>query len=373
VRPTGFPQGFGEAPAEGDAILLLRCLLGISPRDLHGLTWREGSATATLRAIEAGRAGSDGDRAFLRDADPGRIRASVVASGGRFVKPSDPEYPPTLVRLADPPIGLFLRGRRLEPAHRRVAVVGSRRPSGLGSDVAWELGRGLAMAGAVVTSGGAIGIDARAHEGALAVGGATVCILGSGIDVLYPATNRALLERIAGSGTLVSEYPPGVAAEPFRFPARNRLIAALSLGVVIVQGGARSGTRSTADYAAQVGIDVFAVPGPVTSDLSAAPHALIRDGARLIRDADDLLDDLGFEPVDLSVALDGLVPSQRAALDALRASMLPEQVASAAGLPMPEALAALAHLELLGVVSCAGGRYERMAAPARSDATPTVS
>jgi DNA processing protein len=242
-----------------------------------------------------------------------------------------------------------------------VAVVGSRRPSGLGADVAWELGRGLATAGAVVVSGGAIGIDARAHEGALAVGGTTVCVLGSGIDVLYPATNRRLLDQILDRGTLVSEYPPGIPAEPFRFPARNRLIAALSLGVVIVEGGARSGTRSTADYAGQVGIEVFAVPGPVTSDLSAAPHALIRDGARLIRGADDLLDDLGLDPVDLSVALDGLAPSHRAALEALDTPMLPEHIATAAGLAISEAVAALTHLEILGLVSGSGGRYRRTA------------
>jgi DNA processing protein len=228
--------------------------------------------------------------------------------------------------------------------------------------VAWELGRGLAMAGVVVVSGGAIGIDARSHEGALAVGGTTVCVLGSGIDVLYPATNRAVLEEIAEGGTLVTEYPPGVPAEPFRFPARNRVIVALSLGVVIVQGSARSGTRSTADYASQVGIEVFAVPGPVTSALSEAPHALIRDGARLITGAGDLLDDLGLEPADLSIALDGLSPAQRSVLDALRSPMLPEHVASASSLATADAVAALVQLEMLGVVTCAGGRYERAAA-----------
>jgi DNA processing protein len=195
-------------------------------------------------------------------------------------------------------------------------------------------------------------------------------VLGSGIDVLYPATNRALLDEIAERGTLVSEYPPGVPAEPFRFPARNRLIAALSLGVVIVQGSARSGTRSTADYASQVGIEVFAVPGPVTSELSDAPHALIRDGARLIRGADDLLDDLELERVDLSIALDGLSPDQRKVLDALRAPMLAEQVAAAASLGVGDAIAALVRLEILGVVTCSGGRYEPAVAAPRADATP---
>jgi DNA processing protein len=364
----GFPPGFGDGAGEAQAALLLRCLLGTTPRDLHALIWREGSASGALHAIERGVAGSANDREFLRDADPDRLRAAIASAGARFVLPGDAEYAPAIARLRDPPVGLFLRGRTLPPGQRRVGVVGSRRPSALGADVAWELGRGLAMAGVVVVSGGAIGIDARAHQGALAVGGSTVCVLGSGIDVLYPATNRRLLDDIASHGTLVSEYPPGVPAEPFRFPARNRVIAALSLGVVIVQGSARSGTRSTADYATQVGIDVFAVPGPVTSELSDAPHALIRDGARLIRGTDDLLDDLGLEPVDLSIALDGLSTEQRSVLDVLRSPMLPEQVASAASLTTGDALAALVHLEMLGVVACSGGRYERAVAAPRSDA-----
>jgi DNA processing protein len=364
-RPTGFPSGFGEGPGEADAALSLRCLLGITPRVLHEVIWREGSASRALRAIQAGAAGSDNDRAFLHGLVPAEVRRRVAAAGARFALPGDPEYWPAFTRLVDPPVGIFLRGRSLRVGHRRVAIVGSRRPSSLGVDVARDLGRGVAAAGLVVTSGGAIGIDARAHEGALDAGGTTVAVLGSGIDVEYPATNRRLLREIVERGTLVSEYPPGVPAEPFRFPARNRLIAGLSIGVVIVEGVSKSGTRSTADYAVQLGLEVFAVPGPVTSALTEAPHELIRDGARLIRGAADLLDDLGLEGRDIEpVSLDGLPGPEAAALAALREPMLPDAVSRGTGMSIADTVAALVRLELRGLVQGNGGRYRRTFRPA---------
>jgi DNA processing protein len=367
-RPIGFPTGFGLGPREEDAILMLRCLLGITPRSLHDLIWREGSAVGALAAIVRGAAGSDGDRAFVTDATPAAIRERVTAAGARFAKPGDAEYWPAFLRLDDPPVGVFLRGRALSLEHRRVAIVGSRRPSSTGAEVARSLASGCVVAGLVVTSGGALGIDARAHEGALDAGGSTVAVLGSGIDRDYPATNRRLLREIRDRGTLVSEYPPGVPAEPFRFPARNRLIAALSIGVVIVEGVARSGTRSTAEFASQVGIDVFGVPGPITSSLSEAPNALIRDGAHLIRGVDDLLDDLGIEHASAPLTPDGLPDAERAALEALEEPMLPDAVARAIGRPVPEAISVLLHLELRGLVLGSGGRYRRAFGAASSTA-----
>ncbi len=358
-RPTGFPPGFGRGPREADAVLVLRCLLGITPRALHELIWREGSAIAALAAIASGEAGSDNDRAFATDATPTGIRERLHGTGARFARPGDLEYWPALLRLEDPPVGLFLRGRPLSLEHRRVAIVGSRRPSATGVEVARALARGCAAAGLVVTSGGALGIDARAHEGALDAGGSTVAVLGSGIDQEYPATNRRLLHEIEQRGTLVSEYPPGVPAEPFRFPARNRVIAGLSIGVVIVEGVARSGTRSTADFASQVGIDVFGVPGSITSPLSEAPNALIRDGAQLIRGLEDLLHDLGVEPPPRAATPEGLPEDQRLALEALEQAMLPDAVARVTGLSVPDTLSALVQLELRGLVLGSGGRYRR--------------
>ena len=360
LRGQGWPAKFGRGAEELEALLLLRCLLGILPRDLFSLAWREGSAERCVAAIERGKAGSEGDRAFLRSADPAAIRAEVSACGARFVAPGDPDYWPAFLRLADPPAGIFVRGAPLDVGDVCVAVIGSRRPSALGREVATDIAMGLVRAGAVVVSGGAIGIDAAAHRGALEGAGRTIAVLGSGIDVAYPATNRDLIQRIPVTGTILSEYAPGVPAEPYRFPARNRLIAALSRGVVVVEGAGRSGTRITAECATDLGLEVFAVPGPVTSPLAETPLALIRDGARMVRGADDLLEDLDLAPMASARAAPvGLPLDEQAAFDALQVAMLPDAVARLARMPVPETVGALIRLELRGLVRGVGGRYER--------------
>lgn len=361
--PTGFPLGFGEGPGEADALLLLRCLLGITPRAVHVLAWRVGPASACLEAIRAGAAGSDGDREYLTAADVRGVRRALEDAGARFAPVGDQEYWPAMLRLTDPPVGVFLRGRTLTLGQDRVAVVGTRRATALGREVAMDLARGLVACGVGVVSGGAIGIDAAAHRGALDAGGLTVAVLGSGIDVEYPPSNAALLQRVAAAGTLVSEYPPGVPAEPFRFPARNRLIAALSRGVVIVEGAHKSGTRITAEHAVELGLDVFAVPGPVTSPLAETPLELIRDGATLIRGAGDLLADLGLDATPREAPTLELPEEQRRVYDMLETSLLPEAVARLAGVSMSQAVATLIQLELRGLVRGVGGRFERTFAP----------
>ena len=160
--------------------------------------------------------------------------------------------------------------------------------------MAHDLGRRLAGAGVHVVSGAAHGIDEASHRGALAAPGRTVAVLGAGIDVAYPRSNAALLDRILATGTVVSEYPPGVPAVPRNFPARNRIVAGLARALVVVEGAGKSGSRISVDHALDLGRDVFAVPGPVTSPLAEVPLALIREGATMIRGADDLLDDLGI-------------------------------------------------------------------------------
>lgn len=220
----------------------------------------------------------------------------LLAAGLDAVCRCSSAYPPGLHELPDPPAVLHLRGARRLLAGHGVAVVGARRASSYGLELARALGRGLAAAGVPVVSGMAMGIDSAAHAGALEAAGPTVAVLATGADRPYPARSRGLHARIGVDGCLVSELPPGFEPRRWAFPARNRLIAALSAGTVVVEGGERSGSLITADFAADLGRFVAAVPGPVTSSLAAGPHALLKAGAELVRGAADVLDLLADVP-----------------------------------------------------------------------------
>jgi DNA processing protein len=321
-----------------------------------------------VAAVRAGRAGSDADRESARKLDGTDILARLDAAGARLVAPNDEEYPGEVLDLFDPPAGLFVRGRPLGSLEPRVAIVGARNCSPGGREVAELLGAAVARVGGCVVSGGARGIDAAAHRGALQARGTTVAVLGCGIDWAYPSENRRLLEKIASNGALVSEYPPGVPAMPFRFPARNRIIAALSRAVVVVEGATGSGSMITADHALDIGREVLAVPGPVTGPLSAVPHSLIRDGATLIRGPEDLVADLalgpgGPQPSISGTATDpppvGLQRAERMVWEALTVSSPPDGLATLTGLTLPEVVSALVGLEMRSLVRGTGGRYER--------------
>lgn len=348
---------------------MLLSLTSLTPRRLLEAAQARGSASSCLRAVRAGRIGSEGDRAYARSMDGAAILSKLPAAGTRLIAVYDDEYPVGLMDLFDPPAGLFVRGHLLGEFGPRVAIVGARNCSPAGGEIASLLGAALARTGACVVSGGARGIDAAAHRGALEAGGASVAVLGCGIDVAYPRSNRRLLERILVSGALVSEYPPGVRAEPFRFPARNRIVAALSKAVVVVEGATGSGSMITADHALDVGRDVFAVPATVTSPLSWAPHALIRDGATLIRGPEDLLADLGLEgaaeataePAAGASSAPGLGRAERKVWDALTVASPPDTLARRTGLGLPEVVSALVGLEMRSLVRHLGGRYERRA------------
>ena len=209
---------------------------------------------------------------------------------------ADRGFPSLLSAIYDPPPRLYLRGSRPELlAGPCVAVVGARSCSSYGAQVARSLARELAAAGVVVVSGLARGIDGEAHRGALEAGGLTVAVLGCGIDRDYPRSHTELARRIAADGLIVSEYPAGIEPAPWRFPARNRIVAGLSLAVVVVEARERSGALITADFALEEGRDVFAVPGEITSSLSAGSNALLKLGAIPLLEADDVLATLGVE------------------------------------------------------------------------------
>ncbi|MGZ8594340.1 MAG: DNA-processing protein DprA [Actinomycetota bacterium] len=363
-EPRGWPPGFGEGVArERDALLVLSSLQGITPRRLRRVAWAEGSADACLAAIRDGRAGSRLDREYAERTDPAAMAAALDDCGATVLTYGGPGYPRELEDLQhDPPAWLFVRGRPFEPQEQRIAIVGSRSCSALGREVAHDLGRRLAGAGVHVVSGAAHGIDEASHRGALAAPGRTVAVLGAGIDVAYPRSNAALLDRILATGTIVSEYPPGVPAVPRNFPARNRIVAGLAKALVVVEGAGKSGSRISVDHALDLGRDVFAVPGPVTSPLAEVPLALIREGATMIRGADDLLDDLGITwsphapPAELPA-------QERLVFEALTTPVPADVLAHEAGLTLSDTLTALLGLELRGLVRGAGGRFERTLRP----------
>ena len=216
----------------------------------------------------------------------------VRRAGARIVARSAEEYPPLLRNAPDAPLYLTIRGQ-LDPAAAAIAVVGARRATPYGRDVAARLAEDLAHAGVSVVSGLARGIDGAAHDGALRSAGHTVAVLGSGIDVVYPPEHRELAERIAETGALVSERPVGTIPRPEHFPARNRIIAAMTLGTVVVEAAERSGSLITARLALEYGREVCAVPGRIDSPLSAGTHRLIQEGAKLTASLDDIVSEIG--------------------------------------------------------------------------------
>lgn len=342
-----------------DAAIVLSGLRGITPRKLLALAAEHGTASAVLAEIREGRAGSQLDRSLAVEIDPASLRESAAACGARIVPWDAPEYPTQLRHVHDPPALLYAIGRPPPDPTSAVAVVGARRSTALGRELAHEIGRVLALAGVTIVSGAARGIDAAAHEGALVAGGHTLAVMGCGVDVVYPPGGRGLIERIRGSGTVLSEHAPGTPPLPWNFPARNRIVAGLCRATVVVEGAAGSGSMITAEHAMEFGRDVFAVPGAVTSPLAASPLRLIRDGATMIRGPEDLLEDLALEPgADEIADRVGMSGEERRVLEELTGPTLPDRIASTLGATVPEVVAVLMRLELRGLVRSIGGRYE---------------
>jgi DNA processing protein len=280
----------------------------------------------------------------------------------KYVTIEDGEYPRLLRNIFDPPPALFVRGSLSRLGEQAVAVVGSRRPTPYGLAVAEKLGEELARAGLAVVSGMARGIDSAAHRGALAAGGMTVAVLGCGVDVVYPRENRRLMEEIIRSGAVVSEFPPGSPPEAWHFPVRNRIISGLSRATVVVEAAEKSGALITADLALEQGREVMAVPGPVTSPQSRGPNQLIKQGARLVEGAEDILEELGMTCLfsageRQSPALPRLTADEEAVYGTLSTEPLPvDVVVEKTGLAVQQVLSALMFLEVKGLVRQFPGR-----------------
>lgn len=302
-------------------------------------------------------------RRFADAFDARAFRAELARRGLRWLARSDPGFPSLLAAIHDPP-GLFLRGGDESLlARQAVAVVGARACTSYGSSVARLLGFALAANGVVVVSGLARGVDADAHRGALEAGGPTVAVLGCGIDRDYPAAHRELAARICRSGGLVvSEYPPGVLPAPWRFPARNRIVAGLCTATIVVEARERSGALITADLALEEGRDVFAVPGEITSALAKGSNGLLRLGAMPVTGPEDVLEHLGIEPrAEESVQLGDAAAAVLARL--ADAAATADELVRATELDAGAVAAALVELELAGLVHEDGGAYREVRRP----------
>jgi DNA processing protein len=320
-------------------------------------------------------------RAWLAAPDPALLdadQAFLARSGARLVVRGAPDYPPLLALTPDAPLVLFVRGDPTLLSLPMLAVVGSRNPSAQGARDAEAFAAHLAGAGLVIASGLALGIDAAAHRGALRADGATVAVCGTGLDRVYPSAHRALAAEIEQRGALVSEFPPGTPARKHHFPLRNRTLAGLALGTLVVEAAAVSGSLITARCASEAGREVFAIPGSIHNPLAKGCHRLIRDGAKLVETAHDVLEELAPLVGSLARELDAAPrAAPRTATDdgsprddAETARVLAEvdwaptefdRIVQRSGLPTPVVSSVLLMLELQGrVAASTGGRYVRI-------------
>lgn len=285
----------------------------------------------------------------------------VERAGITVVTIGDSTYPRLLSQIPSPPPVLYVRGMLLPEDALAIAIVGTRRSTSYGREVTGRIATGLAEAGVTVVSGLARGIDAAAHHAALKAGGRTIAVLGSGVDIIYPSEHRSLAEDIIENGALVSDYPPGRKPDAPNFPARNRIISGLSLAVVVVEAPNRSGALITVDFAADQGREVFVVPGSVLSENSAGCHRLLRDGARPVMSADDILEDLQIGQRKEQVAVQQALPltdAERRLLNHINADPQHiDEIVAAANIAVSEGLALVSMLELKGIIRDAGTRH----------------
>ncbi|PTT87920.1 DNA-protecting protein DprA, partial [Pelomonas sp. HMWF004] len=290
--------------------------------------------------------------------------AWLAQPGHSLLVLGDADYPARLLATADPPLLLWLQGRRELLGQPSLAIVGSRNPTAQGEDNARAFARALAQGGYTIVSGLALGVDAAAHEGALDAGGATLAVVGTGLDQVYPRRNAGLAARIlAGGGLIASEYSLGTPVMQANFPRRNRIIAGLTQGCLVVEAAVQSGSLITARLAVEAGREVFAIPGSIHSPQARGCHALIRQGAKLVESAQDVLEEL--PPLGAPVAVEAAEPElpheQQVLLDAMGFDPVSlDALMARCGWPAAELSAALLELELDGQVArMAGQLFQR--------------
>ena len=285
----------------------------------------------------------------------------VTDKGVSLIPFGSDEYPHCLKEIPAPPVVLYVWGDLIEADRQALAIVGTRRLTSYGRQMARELAQGLARSGITVVSGLARGIDTEAHHSALDAGGRTIAVLGSGLDYIYPAENRGLVDRIlsSGQGAIISEYPLATKPQGKNFPPRNRIISGLSLGSIVVEGAIKSGAMITARYAVEQNREVFAVPGFVNSPASAGPNYLIQQGAKLITSVEDVLEEVQVEQVIHQQAFQMALPES-----AEEAALLPvlghepqhiDELVKLSALPSSQVSSTLTLLELKGMVQHVGG------------------
>jgi DNA processing protein len=292
----------GVSMEEREAYIALNMMGKVGPVTVRSLVTELGSAAAIFSADRdtlgrVGGVGREAREALLAGREAVDWQAEMDRAereGVRLVAAVDAEYPRSLLEIHDPPLALYVKGRIDSRDRQAIAVVGTRHPTHYGRDCAGRLAGQLAQAGFCVVSGLALGIDTAAHEAALGAGGRTLAVVAGGLDCLYPESNRGLAERVAGHGAIVSEYPFGRNPDKTTFPVRNRIVSGLSMGVLVVEAGFRSGALITADQATEQGRSVFAVPGRIDSAASQGAHLLLKQGARLVENVDDVLREFEF-------------------------------------------------------------------------------
>lgn len=324
------------------------------------------SASSALETV----AGPAIARAIRAGVDETAVKPTLdwlTQEGNHLVTLADTDYPRALLETADPPPLLYLKGRRDLLNAPSLAMVGSRNATPQGLRDAEAFARALSESGYCVVSGLALGIDAAAHRGALQGGGSTLAVVGTGLDIVYPARNRGLAHQIAQHGAILSEFPLGTPSRAGHFPRRNRIISGLSRGVLVVEAAAQSGSLITARLAGEQGREVFAIPGSIHSPLSKGCHQLIRQGAKLVESASDILEELGgFAPASRSPADPSIaeIPPEYAPLMAHlgHAPVDADTLAERSGLTADAVCAILLHMELDGLVAALpGGFYQLIA------------